>query len=74
MRQLPMPFTIKAGETVEFVPQGKHLMIMGLNKPLKLGESFELSLTFVSGETQTISIPVQDNPGAQQTNSHHHHH
>lgn len=72
MRRLEMPYVVKAGESVEFVPQGKHLMLIGLNKPLQKGNSFKLTLRFDSGEEQVFDIPVKEkqDAGAQ----HHHHH
>lgn len=76
MRRLTMPYVIKAGATVEFVPQGKHLMLIGLEKPLKTGNSFDLTLTFESGENQVVTIPVLEKEQGEkgEVKGHHHHH
>jgi len=48
--------TIPAGEEVTMGPGGLHVMLMGLNQPLKEGETFEVTLTFKnSGE---VTVPV----------------
>lgn len=75
MRQLEMPFVVKSHSSIEFIPRGKHLMIMGLKEPLVEGSSFELTLELDSGESQIVSIPVQEKAKAKEDDhSHHHHH
>jgi copper(I)-binding protein len=76
MRRLEMPYVIASGATIEFVPRGKHLMIMGLVKPLEAGEHFDLTLEFTSGDSQTIRIPIKEDADTteDEDHSHHHHH
>tara|TARA_B100000315_G_C14592457_1_gene596693 strand:+ start:4948 stop:5403 length:456 start_codon:yes stop_codon:yes gene_type:complete len=40
-------------------PGGHHVMLMGLKKPLKLGESFELILKFEKADDKTVTVTVQ---------------
>lgn len=43
------------GETVDFAPGGYHVMLMGLEAPLKKGDVFPVTLTFRhAGEVQVI--------------------
>lgn len=49
---------IPAGEHVEFKPGGLHLMLMGLKKPLKKGQSFPLTLTFETAGKVTVQAIV----------------
>jgi len=46
MRRIEGDISIAAGETVEFVPGGKHIMLRGLSKALAEGEKFPIVLTF----------------------------
>ena len=77
MRRLTMPMRIARGESVDFKPRGKHLMIMGLKQPLVKGNSFELTLEFASGKSQTFNIPVKEandvGPDVKDTGHLHHH-
>ena len=59
---------IPAGSTVTLAPGGTHLMLMGLARPLREGESLSILLEFDSGETRPATIVVQA-PGS----AHHHH-
>ena len=75
MRHLEMPFVVKSNTSIECVPRGKHLMIMGLKRPLEVGSSFALTFELDTGESQTVTIPVQEKAGAKgDDHSHHHHH
>ena len=40
--------------------EGSHLMLIDLARPLKAGDTIELTLTFDDGTTETISAPVRD--------------
>jgi len=42
----------------KLAPGGYHVMLIGLNRKLKIGDTFKLKLTFANGETQTITVPV----------------
>lgn len=50
---------IPAGESVALEPMGYHLMIMGLETPLKAGDEHELTLEFSDGDTVTTSLEVR---------------
>ena len=50
--------TIKAGETVELRPGGKHLMLLGLHSPVKADQLIEVTLNYSDGTSQMISIPT----------------
>lgn len=46
MRQLADGLPVPAGGSVVLKPGGYHIMLIGLKKPLKAGETFPLTLTF----------------------------
>jgi copper(I)-binding protein len=49
---------VPAGGQVSFAPGGYHLMLIGLKKPLALGDRVPLTLTFASGVKAPISLSV----------------
>jgi copper(I)-binding protein len=49
---------IPARTTVTFVPQGMHVMLMGLASPLTAGERFTLSLQFATSGKREVSVVV----------------
>ncbi len=54
MPEIPVP----AGATVEFKPGGLHLMLMGLQQYLEIGDQVPVTLTFESG-AQTLQLEVK---------------
>lgn len=50
---------IQAGEPVMFEPGGKHVMLTGLQKALKEGESFPLTLMFEKAGSVELEVTVQ---------------
>ena len=46
MEPHPEGFEIPAGGTLELKPGGKHVMLLGLVKPLAVGDTIELTLNF----------------------------
>jgi len=54
---------IPAGQPVTLKPGGEHIMLMGLNRPLREGQSFPLTLTFEKAGTRTVTVAVEK-PGA----------
>ena len=40
---------LKPGDMITFAPGGYHIMLIGLKAPLKVGDSFPLTLTFQVG-------------------------
>ena len=51
--------TIKAGDTIELKPGGKHLMLMGLYNPVKDGQLIDVTLNYSDGSSQQVTIPVK---------------
>ena len=54
---------IPAGQPVTLKPGGDHVMLTGLNGPLREGQSFPLTLTFEKAGTRTVTVAVEK-PGA----------
>ncbi len=65
--------TVKANEAATFGPGGLHVMLTGLKKPLAVGDSFPLTLTFAHAAPVTVTVsvgsfkpspmPMKDMPG-----------
>jgi len=49
---------IPAGQSVTLKPGGEHIMLMGLNGPLREGQSFPLTLTFEKAGAREVTVPV----------------
>lgn len=60
MREAEDGFEIPAGSSLEFLPGGKHIMLLGLEKPLSTGEKFVLYLIFENNKVMRIPIEVKD--------------
>ena len=60
---------LPAGKPVTLKPGGYHIMLTGLAKPLKEGDSFPLTLDFAKGGAQQVTVAVEKvgamGPGAQ---------
>ena len=54
---------IPAGQPVTLKPGGEHIMLLGLNRPLREGQSFPLTLNFEKAGTRTVTVAVEK-PGA----------
>lgn len=52
--QLPL------GESVEFRPQGLHVMMINLNQDLVVGDDIQLTLKFKHSEDVILTIPVKE--------------
>jgi copper(I)-binding protein len=50
---------IPAGQPVTLKPGGEHIMLMGLNKPLRAGETFPLTLDFEKAGPRTVNVTVE---------------
>lgn len=82
MRMRPLPsLDLPAGQAVALEPGGSHLMLMGLKKPLKVGDQVPLVLKFKNAQgkffTQSIKVPVlspEKAPGAESGGHDHEHH
>ncbi|HQR51373.1 MAG TPA: copper chaperone PCu(A)C [Methylophilaceae bacterium] len=55
LEALPLP----AGKLVQLEPGGLHLMLIGLKKPLKDGETIELTLHLKDGKGKTSKIKIE---------------
>lgn len=77
MRALPR-LELPAGKPVELARGGYHIMLMGLKKQLKPGETVTLSLKIESAgqkvETVKVKAKVRDLTETLNDHSHHHHH
>lgn len=60
MRELEDGIALPAGETVELKPGGLHVMFIGLSAPFVTGETVPVTLTFESGDTQELVMPVME--------------
>jgi periplasmic copper chaperone A len=61
MRMRPVDaIDVPAGGTVELKPGGLHVMFMGLNKTLKAGERFPLTLKFEKAGEQKVDVLVSN--------------
>ena len=58
MRELPDGIAIPAGETVELIPGGLHLMMMGLTGPFVEGETVPVTLVFEQAGEVEIELSV----------------
>jgi periplasmic copper chaperone A len=60
MRMRPVAaIDIPAGQPVTLAPDGLHIMLEGLKKPLRAGQSFPLTLTFEKAGTRMVNVTVQ---------------
>lgn len=67
------PLAIAAGGTVALEPAGKlHLMLTGVKKPVRAGETVSLSLRFEKAGTVTARFAATDTPEAVPAGHHHH--
>jgi copper(I)-binding protein len=62
MRGVP-GIALEPGKPVIFAPGGYHVMLMGLKQPLKVGDTFPLTLTFEHSAPVTVNVPVQTGIG-----------
>ena len=49
---------IPAGQRIEMVPGGTHIMLQGLRAPLKTGDNFSLVLKFRKSGDRTVNVDV----------------
>lgn len=72
MRQVAK-IDVLAGKSVTLQPGGFHVMLMGLKQPLKLNDTFPVTLKYQSGRTQKITATVNNGSGMQTMNHGEHH-
>ncbi len=63
MREVP-GIPLPAGQKVSLAPGGLHLMLVGLNAPLTVGQTFPLRLTFEHAPPKDVTVTVRT-PGGQ---------
>lgn len=59
MRALDEGVEVPAGGTVSFAPAGHHVMLIGLEQPLKEGASFPLTLVFEKAGEVKVDVAVR---------------
>ena len=50
---------VDAGQTLEFAPNGMHLMLTGLKQPLVEGKTFEIELLFEVAGPRKVKVAVR---------------
>ena len=50
---------LPAGRLVSLKPGGSHIMLTGLARPLRAGETFPLTLTFEKAGARTVTVAVE---------------
>ena len=70
MRPLDKGLPIEPGKTVTLMPGSYHIMLMGLQHPLKAGDSFPLTLTFEHAKPITTTVKVEAGAGGMQNKLH----
>lgn len=51
--------TLPAQQTIQLKSGGLHLMLFGLKKPLRAGETIDIMLTFDNNTSQTVNVPIR---------------
>ncbi len=69
MKDVELP----AGGTIKMAPGGDHLMLIGLKRALKAGETIDATLVFEKAGEVKVSIPVVDRAAAMKQEGHHGH-
>ncbi len=59
MRHLPA-IKLANGQKLEFRPSKYHVMLVGLKRPLKAGQFFDLTLQCADGSQRELQVPVRD--------------
>ncbi|GIW06102.1 MAG: hypothetical protein KatS3mg060_0907 [Dehalococcoidia bacterium] len=52
---------VPAGGSIELKPGSYHIMLIGLNRELRGGDKFSITLTFQSGASGTVTVEVKGN-------------
>ncbi len=55
---------LEPGAPVTLAPGGKHIMLMGLKAPLKLGDTFPATFTFAHAAPLTVTVTVESPGGS----------
>lgn len=62
MRALQSGLSVAPGGEVVLSPQGAHVMLMGVNPPLRMGERVNIDLNFEYAGRVTVPFVVMDRP------------
>lgn len=54
----PAPVDLPAHSAVEFVPGGRHLMLMGLRRPLVAGQTIKITLKFEKAGARAVTFRI----------------
>lgn len=73
MHPRPRGIDLPAGKTVALKPESFHLMLIGLKKPLKVGETVPVTLKFEKSGAVTVPFAVRAAGPAPETGGHAHH-
>ncbi|MDK4685040.1 copper chaperone PCu(A)C [Kingella negevensis] len=60
MREVKGGVDLPAGQTQAFQPGSYHIMLMNLQKTLKVGDTFPLTLKFERNKPQTVTVTVKE--------------
>jgi copper(I)-binding protein len=74
MRAVPDGVEILPGQTLEILPGGLHVMLIGLSAPLKEGDRFSLNLMFERAGGVDVEVQVESKPGKSTLPVREHHH
>lgn len=72
MRPLEEGIAIAAGDMIALEKGGKHIMIMGLTAPIKLDETYEITLHFKKAGMMTLTAETISLAGKKAAHSHQH--
>ncbi|HYE45603.1 MAG TPA: copper chaperone PCu(A)C [Caulobacter sp.] len=64
MHPRPNGVALPAGKTVQLKPESWHLMLIGLKKPLKVGETVPVTLKFEKAGSVQVGFAVRAGAGA----------
>jgi periplasmic copper chaperone A len=56
--------------SIEFAPGGLHVMLIGLNEDLQVGDEIQVTLHFTEHEDILVTVPVQEMEGEGSLNEH----
>lgn len=74
MRRLDTGVAVPAGKSVAFAPGGHHIMLIGVNSPLKEGNTIALTLVFEKAGAIVVNVPVKRSaPSGHSDHKHHKH-
>ncbi|MCW8107990.1 copper chaperone PCu(A)C [Alteromonas ponticola] len=72
MREVKKGVTLPSHQAVQFMPGGHHIMLLGLKRPLKKGDSFMLTLLFDEGASHSVNVIVRKEHPVPTQSEHHH--